>query len=81
MAGGIGSRFWPMSSESVPKQFLDVLGTGKSLLQMTLEEVRKPSDSVEADLERAQINYDLATAQLEVYRKRFMEEGLSGLLN
>ena len=37
MAGGIGSRFWPMSSESVPKQFLDVLGTGKSLLQMTLE--------------------------------------------
>lgn len=37
MAGGIGSRFWPMSSESVPKQFLDVLGTGKSLLQMTVE--------------------------------------------
>lgn len=37
MAGGIGSRFWPMSSESVPKQFLDVIGTGKSLLQMTVE--------------------------------------------
>jgi len=37
MAGGIGSRFWPMSSESVPKQFLDVLGTGKSLLQLTVD--------------------------------------------
>lgn len=37
MAGGIGSRFWPMSSESVPKQFLDVLGTGRSLLQMTVD--------------------------------------------
>ena len=37
MAGGIGSRFWPMSSENVPKQFLDVLGTGRSFLQMTVE--------------------------------------------
>lgn len=35
MAGGIGSRFWPMSTEENPKQFLDFLGTGKSLLQMT----------------------------------------------
>ena len=34
---GIGSRFWPMSSENVPKPFLDVLGTGKSLLQMTVD--------------------------------------------
>ena len=37
MAGGIGSRFWPMSKESYPKQFLDVLGIGKSLIQMTFE--------------------------------------------
>lgn len=37
MAGGIGSRFWPMSSEERPKQFLDVLGVGRSLLQMTLD--------------------------------------------
>ncbi|MCB0819085.1 MAG: mannose-1-phosphate guanylyltransferase [Bacteroidetes bacterium] len=35
MAGGIGSRFWPMSRQQHPKQFLDVLGTGKSLLQET----------------------------------------------
>ncbi len=37
MAGGIGSRFWPMSTTSKPKQFLDILGTGKSLLQQTFE--------------------------------------------
>lgn len=36
MAGGIGSRFWPMSRLHKPKQFLDVLGTGKTLLQQTV---------------------------------------------
>lgn len=35
MAGGVGSRFWPMSTEETPKQFIDVLGVGKSLLQLT----------------------------------------------
>lgn len=35
MAGGIGSRFWPMSRTSYPKQFHDILGTGKTLIQMT----------------------------------------------
>jgi len=37
MAGGIGSRFWPLSKSSTPKQFLDILGTGKSLLRQTFE--------------------------------------------
>jgi mannose-1-phosphate guanylyltransferase len=37
MAGGVGSRFWPMSNEQKPKQFLDVLGVGKSLLRITYE--------------------------------------------
>jgi len=37
MAGGVGSRFWPMSTEERPKQFIDVLGTGKTLLQLTVE--------------------------------------------
>jgi mannose-1-phosphate guanylyltransferase len=35
MAGGIGSRFWPESRNNYPKQFLDILGTGKSLIQWT----------------------------------------------
>ena len=37
MAGGVGSRFYPMSTVEHPKQFIDVLGTGKTLLQMTVE--------------------------------------------
>ena len=37
MAGGIGSRFWPMSTTEKPKQFIDVMGIGKSLLQLTVE--------------------------------------------
>jgi len=37
MAGGVGSRFWPASRESMPKQFLDILGIGKSLIRMTFE--------------------------------------------
>lgn len=37
MAGGIGSRFWPYSRTDYPKQFLDILNTGKSLLQWTYE--------------------------------------------
>jgi mannose-1-phosphate guanylyltransferase len=37
MAGGVGSRFWPSSTEEKPKQFLDILGVGKSLLRMSFE--------------------------------------------
>jgi len=37
MAGGVGSRFWPMSTAENPKQFIDVLGVGKSLLQLTVD--------------------------------------------
>ena len=36
MAGGIGSRFWPMSTAETPKQFLDILGTGKTMIQQTV---------------------------------------------
>ncbi len=37
MAGGVGSRFWPMSTAEKPKQFIDVLGVGKTLIQLTVE--------------------------------------------
>ncbi|UKN00991.1 mannose-1-phosphate guanylyltransferase [Paracrocinitomix mangrovi] len=48
MAGGIGSRFWPMSQEHMPKQFLDVLGIGKTLIQMTVDRLKKiaPADQI-----------------------------------
>jgi len=41
MAGGIGSRFWPMSRTEKPKQFLDILGTGQTLLELTYDRFRK----------------------------------------
>lgn len=41
MAGGIGSRFWPKSRQAMPKQFLDILGTGKSFIRHTYERFAK----------------------------------------
>lgn len=41
MAGGVGSRFWPKSRQHFPKQFIDILGLGKSLLQLTYERFLK----------------------------------------
>ncbi len=41
MAGGLGSRFWPASREDLPKQFLDITGSGRTLLQQTVDRARK----------------------------------------
>lgn len=41
MAGGVGSRFWPFSTNQRPKQFLDFFGTGRTLLQMTFDRFRR----------------------------------------
>jgi mannose-1-phosphate guanylyltransferase len=41
MAGGVGSRFWPKSRNHFPKQFIDILGIGKSLSQLTFERFTK----------------------------------------
>jgi len=41
MAGGVGSRFWPLSRAKYPKQFIDMLGVGKTLLQQTVERFRE----------------------------------------
>jgi mannose-1-phosphate guanylyltransferase len=48
MAGGVGSRFWPKSRNNFPKQFLDILGIGKSLLQLTYERFLKlcPAENI-----------------------------------
>ena len=40
MAGGIGSRFWPLSTPGFPKQFIDILGCGRSLIQLTADRFR-----------------------------------------
>lgn len=48
MAGGVGSRFWPLSTPERPKQFIDVLGIGKTLIQMTYERLLNlvPADNI-----------------------------------
>jgi mannose-1-phosphate guanylyltransferase len=48
MAGGIGSRFWPMSRTDLPKQFLDILNTGQTLIQATYERFSQfiPADNI-----------------------------------
>ena len=48
MAGGVGSRFWPVSTESFPKQFHDMLGTGDTLLQKTFQRLNKliPTENI-----------------------------------
>ncbi|MBB2149888.1 mannose-1-phosphate guanylyltransferase [Pedobacter sp. LMG 31462] len=48
MAGGVGSRFWPKSRNHFPKQFIDILGVGKSLLQLTYDRFLKicPAENI-----------------------------------
>ncbi|WP_430967178.1 mannose-1-phosphate guanylyltransferase [Spongiimicrobium sp. 2-473A-2-J] len=48
MAGGVGSRFWPVSTSSYPKQFHDMLGTGETLIQKTFHRLNKfvPSENI-----------------------------------
>lgn len=64
MAGGIGSRFWPMSTPQKPKQFLDVLGIGKSLLQMTFERLTKIAPETQIYIMTNEGYVDLVKEQL-----------------
>lgn len=48
MAGGIGSRFWPMSVQKFPKQFQDILGTGRTMIQQTYDRIKQivPAENI-----------------------------------
>jgi mannose-1-phosphate guanylyltransferase len=76
MAGGVGSRFWPMSRSETPKQFLDILGTGETLIQQTFRRFRKicPEDNIfvvtSADHKKLVIN------QLGIREDRVLAEPL-----
>jgi mannose-1-phosphate guanylyltransferase len=72
MAGGIGSRFWPISRTSHPKQFIDILGTGKTLIQQTYDRFLKicPKENIfivtnenYTDLVKTQLT-DIADSQI-----------------
>ncbi len=64
MAGGIGSRFWPMSKTNNPKQFHDVLGIGKSLLQMTVERFKNICNIENIYIVTSQDYFDLVKEQI-----------------
>lgn len=65
MAGGVGSRFWPLSRKSRPKQFLDILGTGTSLIRSTFERFKSYGIPVKNFLVVTNMEYeDLVREQL-----------------
>jgi len=64
MAGGVGSRFWPMSKTAHPKQFMDVLGTGKTLIQLTFDRFTKILPAKNIYIVTNEIYKDLVLEQL-----------------
>jgi len=75
MAGGVGSRFWPLSRKAKPKQFLDILGTGRTLIQQTFDRFSKfiPSENF---LVVTGVNYkDIVQEQLpELKQEQILHE-------
>jgi mannose-1-phosphate guanylyltransferase len=64
MAGGIGSRFWPMSTTAHPKQFIDILGTGQTLIQQTYSRLKKICPEENIYIVTNEIYEDLILEQL-----------------
>ncbi len=74
MAGGIGSRFWPMSKEEFPKQFLDVLGIGRTLIQMTYDRLLKVVPSNQIYVVTNESYKDLVVEQLGISANQVLTE-------
>jgi mannose-1-phosphate guanylyltransferase len=74
MAGGIGSRFWPLSTNAKPKQFLDILGSGETLLQQTFNRFRSlcPVENIFV-ITNAE-HSDLVAEQLDIAPERILQE-------
>jgi len=64
MAGGIGSRFWPMSRTECPKQFIDILGTGETLIQQTYNRLKRICKKENIYVVTNQIYKELTASQL-----------------
>ncbi len=64
MAGGVGTRFWPMSTTQHPKQFLDILGTGRTLLQQTYDRLLGVCDNSKIYVVTSSIYQQLVEQQL-----------------
>lgn len=64
MAGGVGSRFWPMSTEDCPKQFIDVFGTGRTFIQQTFDNFKDIVDAAHVWVVTSRRYADIVKRQL-----------------
>lgn len=69
MAGGVGTRFWPMSTTQHPKQFLDILGNGRTLLQQTYDRLLKVCPNENIFVVTSNVYEDLVAEQLPLLSK------------
>ena len=75
MAGGVGSRFWPMSTVDKPKQFIDVLGVGRSLMQLTFDRFEGICDPENVWIVTNKRYFDIVSEQLpEVPKENILLE-------
>ena len=66
MAGGVGSRFWPLSRRENPKQFLDILGTGETLIQQTYRRFKSVCNEKNIFVVTSSEHKDLVVKQLDI---------------
>lgn len=75
MAGGVGTRFWPMSTTGHPKQFLDILGTGRTLIQQTFDRFKELCPTKNIYVVTSDIYQDLVAEQLpELHKENILTE-------
>jgi len=74
MAGGVGSRFWPLSRTEKPKQFLDILGTGESLIQQTFRRFKSICPTENIFIVTSAEHKDLVIEQLGIDPSRVLGE-------
>jgi mannose-1-phosphate guanylyltransferase len=75
MAGGVGTRFWPMSTTQHPKQFLDILGSGQTLLQQTYQRMEKICPPEHIYIVTSNTYVDLVMDQIpHVHRENVLSE-------
>jgi len=74
MAGGVGSRFWPLSRMNCPKQFLDIMGVGKTLIQQTFDRISKVVPCENIIVVTNEMYKDITVEQLEIREKQVLLE-------
>jgi len=76
MAGGVGSRFWPLSQSKKPKQFLDILGTGETLIQQTFRRFKSVCPEENILVVTNSDHRNLVMEQLGIKPERILSEPL-----